>query len=250
VNCRSLGCWFRVTALAAVFLVAACGGPRAEAERDLVLFYEARVRGDWDGASGLMTPEGRAISDSLSVRGYAITGFRVRELVATADAGSARVSLTLEGAGTATAEERVDLVRRADRWRVARLRRGPLEAVGPFDIRIQSIGVAPAGCAEHVDIVVEVFVVGVVVDPPDLTVNLLRREGETWRVYRVAVVPRAVDAPGTHRVQVFRDLDLTRGDYRVVARLPVVKGEGDPLNNRAERNFRCVSEPRSGPVRP
>lgn len=237
-------------ALAAIVLMAGCAGPRAEAERDLRLFYEARVRADWEGAQRLTTPESLAISDPLAVGGFWISRFEIRELNVSAGSGSARVVLTLEGAGTATAEERLDLVRRADRWRVAQLRRGPLEPVGLFDIRIQSIGIAPAGCAERVDIVVEVFVVGVVVNPPDLTVNLLRREGDTWRVYRVAVVPRAVDAPGTHRVQVFRDLDLTPGEYRAIALLPVVEGEGDPLNNRAERNFHCVSEPRSGPVRP
>jgi hypothetical protein len=236
-------------AVAAIVLVAGCAAPRAEAERDLRLFYEARVRADWEGAQRLTTPESRPISDPLAVGGFRISRFEIRELNVSAGSGSARVVLTLDGAGTATAEERLDLVRRADRWRVARLRRGSLEPVDPFDIRIQSIGVAPAGCAERVDIVVEVFVVGVVVNPPDLTVNLLRREGETWRVYRVVVVPRAVEGPGKHRVQVFRDLDLTPGDYRLIARLPVVEGEGDPLNNSAEREFHCLSEPRSGPGR-
>ncbi|MDR5682798.1 MAG: hypothetical protein QN163_02050 [Armatimonadota bacterium] len=240
----------RAAVAAVVIALAGCGGPRAEAERDLRLFYQARARGDWEGARGLMTPEGRAISDPLALRGYRIAAFEVRELRVSKDGGSARVKLVLEGDGAAIADERVELVHRAGRWRVARLRREPLKAAASFDVGVAGIGLDPPGCAGPVRVHVQLLAVGAVVDPPDLTANLLRREGGSWRVYRVAIVPRALPAAGSHRVVVFEGLDLPPGEYRLTARLPVLEGESDASNNRAEHRFRCASGPPSSRGRP
>jgi len=226
-----------IVAAGLAVLLAGCASPRRDAERDLRAFYDARVRGDFDGAMLRLTAEGRNLSNSLQIRDYRLDWYTIASIRIDGSSGSAKVTLRLSGRAAAEADEELNLVVRDGHWRIARLQRSLLQSVAPARFEILALAVEPGSCRGPVRIVVSAAALGAVTDPPDLVTHVIARRGDKVAVVRVALTPRALRSPGTVQIIAIDDLRLTPGRYRITARVGSVgTTSGDA---RMEREFEC-----------